>query len=357
MVSIVRKKGNNTSPLNCQHIHFNLRKHMWDLNEKKKKINNYKLCYLGIFHVRKSCTYFLGDSWLRTYSKSWYALTSPNLPDVNCPHVRHFRVVIVDSPGILEQDVAYRPARTVFLCSLPSFLVTKFIIQLIQTVQWALGIPQTHTSASLHWGCWFCDGETEGLCKICFLFLFSVSFFCLFVSILARTCTPTLHMSCNANSMCGSCQGQRINGFSRIDNIEGRTWWQRPDEATICIFQNTWARHLNDRTPWLQGRAVGSSPLFSLVPGNPGDPYTWSPPSIKPPDPEQRQDSCSFPSWVSQKLRPYLLSLSFNKLFSHFLLTHSWFPFYVKPRILLVGPVVPPPGPQSLPACQYSWIK
>lgn len=147
-----------------------------------------------------------------------------------------------------------RPAWTIFLYFLLSSLVTKFIIQLTETVPWTLDIPPIRTAGLMLQGCWLCDRKLKDSVK---------SAFCSFsASIPARTCTPTLHMSCNAKSICPSYKGQGINYFSRIDNTEGRSRWEWPGEAIIYIFQNTGARHLNPKTPWLQGITHGSSSLF-----------------------------------------------------------------------------------------------
>lgn len=150
-----------------------------------------------------------------------------------------------------------RQSCTIFLYFMFSSLVTEFIIQVTETAKGIVHSPQTHTAGSMHWDA---DSQIEKLkdsIKIRFWLLFF-----LFASILARTCTPISHMSCNTNNICSPYKGQTLNDFSRIDNIERRTRWEWPNRAIACRARNTGAQHLNSKTPRLQGLTLGSSPLF-----------------------------------------------------------------------------------------------
>ena len=119
------------------------------------------------------------------------------------------------------------------------------------------------------------------------------------------------------------------------------------------VIMNIFPKLQTHQDLWLQGIShLRRRPKHSLSLDAWKDMCAGPQSSMKTPDPKQRQDSLSFPFWISQMLCLYLHCLYVvNKLCSHFLSTCVWFPSCTKPRpswLVLVGATL---GPQTPPAC------
>lgn len=121
----------------------------------EKLIHKNKPYSLGVFHVRIIYSF----SWLVAWENNenhgvHYSFSTVPCINVTLQLYGNFTQTSVTVLGSQNRRWLSRPACTIFLYFLPSFLVAKFMMQLIETVKGILVIPQTHTIGSVHWGCW-----------------------------------------------------------------------------------------------------------------------------------------------------------------------------------------------------------